>query len=296
LGLQKNREKFDENKVENDFFNKIYKVNTQANRFLNPEEVFRPKLTYYKSQKYKIPDISTNSYNIFESNPLLLDKNMINNYYYQKFSKPIEPPSNSDFRHFKFTELINKKVGVVRNGFDLFTQQQTLTEEIEQRITNDFYNSLSLENLIEQSEKLQKSNQELRSRMRSRMYLNQGIQSSKKVKDGKELTNRVMKLKNNFTNDPHSQTVNSEFSMGSKDRYLKTTNTSNNKYSRSSFFNGNDCSDMKEEDIDIISNKRIKLINYEENSENEHDLQLSPKLPKYESKVNKGNRGINKYF
>ena len=65
--------------IDNNNFLESYS-NVQKMYPRNTEEKFHELITQYKQKGYKIPDLSIKR-NLFTPNPLLLDKNKLNNYY-----------------------------------------------------------------------------------------------------------------------------------------------------------------------------------------------------------------------
>ncbi len=105
--------------IENNNFIESY-ANVQKLYPKNTEEKFHDLITQYKQRGYKIPDLSIKR-NLFTPNPLLLDKNKVNNYYsfYKKKKKTISllSPNNKD-KHLQFLKneenLVEKELFKIR--------------------------------------------------------------------------------------------------------------------------------------------------------------------------------------
>ncbi len=105
--------------VENNNFIESYS-NVQKLYPKNTEEKFHDLITQYKQRGYKIPDLSIKR-NLFTPNPLLLDKNKVNNYYsfYKKKKKTISllSPKHKD-KHLQFLKneenLVEKELFKIR--------------------------------------------------------------------------------------------------------------------------------------------------------------------------------------
>ena len=89
--------------IDNNNFLESYS-NVQKMYPRNTEEKFHELITQYKQKGYKIPDLSIKR-NLFTPNPLLLDKNKLNNYYsfYKKKKRTISllTPKTKD-KHLQF--------------------------------------------------------------------------------------------------------------------------------------------------------------------------------------------------
>ena len=94
--------------IDNNNFLESYS-NVQKMYPRNTEEKFHELITQYKQKGYKIPDLSIKR-NLFTPNPLLLDKNKLNNYYsfYKKKKRTISllTPKTKD-KHLQFLILRN---------------------------------------------------------------------------------------------------------------------------------------------------------------------------------------------
>ena len=105
--------------IDNNNFLESYS-NVQKMYPRNTEEKFHELITQYKQKGYKIPDLSIKR-NLFTPNPLLLDKNKLNNYYsfYKKKKRTISllTPKTKD-KHLQFLKneenLVEKELFKIR--------------------------------------------------------------------------------------------------------------------------------------------------------------------------------------
>ena len=110
--------------IDNNNFLESYS-NVQKMYPRNTEEKFHELITQYKQKGYKIPDLSIKR-NLFTPNPLLLDKNKLNNYYsfYKKKKRTISllTPKTKD-KHLQFLKneenLVEKELFKIKKKREL---------------------------------------------------------------------------------------------------------------------------------------------------------------------------------